>query len=207
VVEADNRRRSAGLRHTSLWRLQLNHGTLSSKIMIGLQRHTVSLCDSNDEWRVAFDSERTRLLSTASGLIREILHVGSTAIPGLPAKPVVDMALVVSNFEVLPDLSFAIQPLGWIDRGYVREDNYLFVLESAPEFRTHHLHVVTVGSAQLEEYTVFKRALLEDPELRERYAALKRNLGEKYQGDRKAYTSGKSEFIESILRSNGGKRG
>ena len=167
--------------------------------MVGLQRGKVALAEYEDSWRESFSVERDRILKSSGDLIQEVLHVGSTSVQGLCAKPIIDIALVLNNFDKLSELSRILLGLGWIDRGWVREDNYLFVMESHPEVRTHHLHVVTEKSDQLKEYVMFKDALEGSEALVSEYGKLKRKLASAHPDDRETYTNSKGEFIQRVL--------
>ena len=170
------------------------------KSMIGLKRGTVVLVPHQSAWRDAFEAERSRIITSAAELVIDVQHVGSTSVPGLDAKPIIDIAVAVRSMEEIPTLSEILPGIGWIERGYrEHECDYLFVKESAPEFRTHHLHVVEIESLQWCNYLAFRDLLRKRQDIRARYAELKHCLNEKFADDRKSYTAAKEEFISSIL--------
>jgi GrpB-like predicted nucleotidyltransferase (UPF0157 family) len=136
----------------------------------------------------------------AGPLALDVQHVGSTAVPHLPAKPVLDLAAAVSALEVMPELIRRLTDLGYIYRGDGKDEGgHLFVWESEPDVRTIHLHVVTDGDPQWANYLRFRDRLRADPALRRRYAELKRRLHRRFPGDRKYYTDGKHHFIRAVL--------
>lgn len=167
--------------------------------MLGLDRRKVELFLTQPEWEAAFERERDKIHAAAGDLVREIHHVGSTAIPGLVAKPIIDIALVLESMGQVGELTSMITPLGWLDRGEIKEGDHFFVLESEVDVRSHHLHVVEVNSSNLDEYLLFKAALLADATIVLRYAELKKQLKERFQEDRVAYTNSKEEFIQAVI--------
>ena len=167
---------------------------------IGLRRHTVRLVAHRREWHVLFESERRALLERVGHLAVDVQHVGSTAVPGLDAKPIIDIALAVRSARDIPRLVGPLGELGYIYRGDAGSDGgHLFVKESAPDVRTHHLHVVSVDDAQWHEWVLFRDKLRADEALRARYAGLKKVLKERYAEDRKGYTEAKNEFVRGLM--------
>lgn len=168
--------------------------------MIGLKRKTVRVVDHDPGWAALAAEACTAVRQAAGDLILDIQHVGSTAVPGLPAKPILDLAAAVAGMEVMPQLIRALTTAGAIYRGDgADQGGHLFVWESEPEVRTIHLHVVAADDAQWTRYLRFRDALRQDPVLRRRYAELKRKLGERFPEDRMSYTASKDEFIRSVL--------
>jgi GrpB-like predicted nucleotidyltransferase (UPF0157 family) len=128
--------------------------------------------------------------------------VGSTAVPDLDAKPILDIALALPSTEDVPRLQ---RPLGEPGYGYRGdaggEGGHLFVKESAPAIRTHHLHVVAVDDPQWRERLLVRDKLRADEALRARYAELKKALQERFGEDRRGYTEAKNEFIRGLVPS------
>jgi GrpB-like predicted nucleotidyltransferase (UPF0157 family) len=171
---------------------------------IGLRRHTVRLVAHRHEWRVLFESERRALLERVGHLAVEVQHVGSTAVEGLEAKPIIDIALAVASAEDVPRLRCPLEGLGYIYRGDAGGDGgHLFVKESSPAVRTHHLHVVSVDDPQWREWLLFRDELRDNEALRARYSGLKKTLQERFAEDREGYTQAKNEFVESVIRPPG----
>ncbi len=168
--------------------------------MIGLEKGIVRVAPHHPSWHDPFKQERRVLQKHIGGQVLDIQHVGSTAVPGLDAKPIIDIAATVSSPGVIEELRRPLRDLGYIDRGDAGGDGgYLFVKDSAPEVRTHHLHVVAADDPQWRDYLLFRDALRTDETLRARYAELKRILQERFVQDRKGYTDGKHEFIRGVL--------
>lgn len=160
------------------------------------------------EWRGLYERERRALLERVGHLVLDIQHVGSTAVPGLDAKPIIDIALAVSSTEVVPRLDRPLGEIGYVYRGDAGADGgRLFVKESAPKVRTHHLHVVAADDPQWHGWLLFRDELRADEELRARYALLKKALQERFAEDRKGYTDAKKEFIDGVEGRKGSSPG
>lgn len=168
--------------------------------MIGLKRKTVRVVNHDPRGAALAADACKKIGQAAGGLICDVQHVGSTAVPGLPAKPILDLAASVIALEVMPELVRALTVVGSIYRGDGGgEGGHLFVWESGPDVRTIHLHVVATDDVQWTHYLRFRDALRRDPALRRRYRELKRELGHKFPDDRKSYTASKNDFIRSVL--------
>ena len=151
------------------------------------------------EWPSRFAAERELLLDTLGPwLAGEIEHVGSTAVHGLAAKPVIDvMAPVASLEESRP----ALDRLARIDYWYApyREDVEHWFCKPSPGHRTHHLHLVPLGSPLWNEMLAFRDALRADAALAREYGELKGRLAFQFRDDREAYTDAKEPFVARVL--------
>ena len=172
--------------------------------MLGLRRGTVRLDPHHPGWADRFSEVKAGLLE-ATGLPAErIEHVGSTAVPDLPAKPILDVDLGMREADDLEALVARLVEIGFIDRGTGEGGiGRLLVRESAPEVRTVHVHLIPHGSSWWRSDLAFRDALREHPRLRERYARLKADLTRRYPEDRKAYRNAKAPFIREALRNLG----
>lgn len=161
----------------------------------------VSLHDYDASWPDKFVAERDRLLALFPVNIIDIEHIGSTAVPGLLAKPVIDILAGVESMTVARALT---EPL--LEAGYSTSAEFNAKLTDRQWFmrwadgrRTHHLHVVVHLGKEWTDRLRFRDALRASPMLAARYAALKAGLLLKHANDREAYTSGKSGFIRLTL--------
>jgi GrpB-like predicted nucleotidyltransferase (UPF0157 family) len=152
-------------------------------------------------WPHLFLDEKQRIEAAIHQYISAIEHVGSTAVPGLASKPVIDILIGVHD---LSDAPFFIPPL--LTLGYV----YIPELElDLPERRylqkisagahTHHLHIVEPDTQFFIDHIRFRDILRAHPELAHAYVELKQTLAKKYRYDRAAYTDAKSSFIQKVL--------
>jgi GrpB-like predicted nucleotidyltransferase (UPF0157 family) len=167
---------------------------------LGVPYGQVRLADSDPAWPAAFQRLAVRLRAALGVLAIAIEHVGSTAVPGLAAKPILDIAIGLAP-AADPDRAIAaLQSLGYLfvgDKG--DEGGLVLVLEDRPAHRIAHLHVVGYGDAQWHRYLALRDRLRNDPTARVAYAQLKRGLAAKFAGDRPAYTAAKAAFIARLL--------
>ena len=167
--------------------------------MIGLQRGTVKLVPYSSEWKSLFAEEERVLRASIGSYVMDIQHAGSTAIPGLEAKPIIDIAVAVRRLE---DVEKCIKPLECLGYEYKADAGHLgrfFFAKGDPSRRTHYLHMVEWNSNSWKSYIRFRDYLRQHKEAAREYARLKRELARKSQGNRDFYTPGKAEFIESVL--------
>jgi GrpB-like predicted nucleotidyltransferase (UPF0157 family) len=165
----------------------------------------VILVDFDPAWRDLFLEQASRLaVILRPWLVMPIEHVGSTAIRGLRAKPVVDMLALVGS---LPEAWAAIGKLtadGWkFWPDDPNRDYRMWFLRPKPETRTHHLHVMQHDHPAARAELAFRDILREDQSVREAYAVLKDELAARHRTDREAYTDAKTDFIRSILHTAG----
>jgi GrpB-like predicted nucleotidyltransferase (UPF0157 family) len=156
-------------------------------------------------WPVQFAEQRDRLSTVlAPWLAAAVEHIGSTAVAGLPAKPVVDVLAPVRSLDDAQAAVAALEADGWL---FWREDpcrHYrLWFLRPRPDARTHHLHVVEHNHSHATALLTFRDTLRADPDLRDDYADLKRRLAVEHRNNRNAYTNAKTDFVEQVLRNAG----
>jgi len=154
-------------------------------------------------WPSKFEAERELLQTVlAPWLAGPIEHMGSTAIPGMPAKPVIDIMAAMDSLEASRPAINVLAQAGYVYYPYRPDIMHWFCKPSAA-FRTHHLHLVPSGSKRWVECLAFRDAIRGDQALVAEYAALKKRLAQEFKFDREAYTEGKSPFVERVLRSRG----
>jgi GrpB-like predicted nucleotidyltransferase (UPF0157 family) len=159
----------------------------------------IEIAEYDVHWPRMFKIEREVLTEVLSPwLAGPIEHVGSTAVPGLSAKPVLDIMAAVESLEASRD---AIAALRTIDYHYApyRPDVMHWFCKPSPAMRTHHLHLVPHGSPLWVERIAFRDCLRSDPALAREYAALKKHLADVHRMDREAYTEAKAPFISAAL--------
>lgn len=163
----------------------------------------IIIVESDPHWQTQFVEETTNVRKAlGNALIVAIEHIGSTAIPGLAAKPIIDLLVGVHSLELAQN---AIPALEAIEYVYWTEDprpGRMFFVKGMPPFgrqRTHHLHMVEVTSEFWEERLLFRDYLRSHPDQVQRYEVLKRCLANHFKSDREAYTQGKTEYVQSIV--------
>ena len=160
----------------------------------------IELVAYDSAWPCRFEAERDLLEQTIGAWLRgTIEHVGSTAVPGMAAKPVIDIMAPVESLEASRP---ALDRLAVIDYWYApyHEDVMHWLCKPSPGFRTHHLHLVPMGSALWSERLAFRDVLRCDPAVARDYGELKARLAREHRDDREAYTEAKGPFVERVLR-------
>lgn len=150
-------------------------------------------------WPATFSLLRDRIAPVLGPLAVGIEHVGGTAVPGLDAKPIVDIDVVIRHADDIPEVATRLATLGYAhlgDLGIIGREAF----RATPDLPRHHLYVCAAGAITLQAHLSLRDALRADAELAAEYAALKRGLAERHRGDRDAYSEGKSAFIASVLR-------
>jgi GrpB-like predicted nucleotidyltransferase (UPF0157 family) len=150
-------------------------------------------------WPARFAEERAALAGVLSPwLAGPIEHIGSTAVPGLPAKPVIDIMAAVTSLDASRPALAAVKALHYVYFPY-RAEIMHWLCKPSDEVRTHHLHLVPFGSVLWHERLRFRDRLRKDAGIAAEYAALKLALAARYELDREAYTDAKEPFIRRIL--------
>lgn len=173
--------------------------------MLGLKRGKVKLVPYNPKWSEIFKKEKKILQKGLGKMIIDIQHVGSTAIPKLPAKPIIDIAVAVSDLSGKKVAKYIepLKKLGYEYRGKERPHRHtrehLFV-KGGEEKRICHLHMVEFDSKVWKNYLLFRDYLRAHKKTADEYAKLKLELAKKFSDNRKSYTSGKDKFIQELFK-------
>jgi len=177
--------------------------TLQQRIEAAVKEE-ISIVPYNPDWPKMFHDERIYLRSILpSQLIGRIEHFGSTAIPGLAAKPIIDVLVEASSLDdtqsqVVPLMEAAGYDYFW--RTDETPPYAWFIKRNATGVRTHHIHMVEADS-KLWERLLFRDYLRQFPDEAKRYEELKKSLAGKHSQDRIAYTRGKTDYILSVMDS------
>lgn len=166
---------------------------------LGLKRGVFALQPYNPAWPSAFEQEKERLRSVFGGDAEAIEHVGSTAVPGLYAKPIIDIEVGLREFASWPRFVGQLVEHGYTFMEDRVGDMEVFMPKGPEAERTHYLHITQYGSAEWQHVLRFRDTMRGNAVLREEYVALKQELAHKYSNNRKAYTSGKAAFIQKVL--------
>lgn len=152
----------------------------------------------SEAWPAAFQALRARVEPALGALCRQIEHVGSTSVPGLPAKPVIDIDVVIASDDQLGDVFGRLAAIGYEyegDKGV--PGRYAF--GSPPGLPDHHLYVCAEDNPELHRHLLFRDYLRRHPEEAAAYGKLKRRLAKENPADRAAYGEGKTRWIERAL--------
>lgn len=140
----------------------------------------------------------------APWLAGPIEHIGSTAVPGLVAKPVIDIMAAVETLVAARPAIAAATGAGYVYYPY-RPDVMQWFCKPSAEFRTHHLHLVPFASPLWNERLAFRDCLRSSPAVAAEYAELKQRLAAQYEFDREAYTDAKAPFVQRITQQKEGR--
>lgn len=164
-----------------------------------MKRAPVTLSEYDPEWPRRFEEEKQFLLGVAGAYLQgSIEHVGSTAVPGLVSKPVIDVMFGVKSLsESAPAID--IITAARYEYSPYKTDVMHWFCKPSDAHRTHHLHLIPHESALWNERIRFRDLLRSDIRLAEEYAALKRELAIRYKDDRETYTQEKWPFIQRAL--------
>jgi GrpB-like predicted nucleotidyltransferase (UPF0157 family) len=149
-------------------------------------------------WPVQFAAARAEILSACNGLVIEVHHIGSTAIPGIAAKPVIDLLPVVRRFEDGDACVTPLQALGYAHRGEHGIAGRHYFVRGTP--RSHQLHLFAADHPEVERHLLFRDYLRSHADERNAYERLKRDLALKFGDNRQAYAEAKTPFCDRVDR-------
>lgn len=170
-----------------------------------LAKDHVDLVAYHPAWPQAAQAEIDKLRAILpSQKIVDIQHVGSTAIPGLLAKPIIDIQIAVKSLDEMKILAVpALQKMGYEYWENNPDPERMFFVKGMPPFgekRTHHVHIVEPSSKHWQGKILFRDYLLAHPDMVQEYEQLKIKLAQQYTYDREQYTDAKAEFVGKILK-------
>lgn len=170
----------------------------------------IVVCDYDPGWAATFEQERTRLHGVLGALVLSIEHVGSTAVPGLAAKPIIDLLVGVRSLTEAQ--SCGIEPLQAL--GYTYLPHYeswlpgeLFFRKGPPGPWTHHVHVMEPANPRWAGLVLFRDYLRRHPEIVGAYANLKKALALVFDEDIAGYRNAKDPFIQGVMARAHAERG
>jgi GrpB-like predicted nucleotidyltransferase (UPF0157 family) len=158
----------------------------------------IVIVDYSPSWPVEFERLRDRAAAVVGELAVVIEHVGSTAVPGLAAKPVIDLVIVVEPENVQPSID-RLAAIGYVHQGNLGVEGREAFGVPAGE-RPHHLYVSPTDSEELRAQLTFRDRLREDQALATEYEVLKRELAVTFRDDRMGYTDAKTDFVTAASR-------
>jgi GrpB-like predicted nucleotidyltransferase (UPF0157 family) len=172
----------------------------SAGIHLGLETSEVRLAPYDPDWVVLGTQECATVRALLGDLAVDVMHAGSTAVPGIEAKPILDIVATVGDGVPIDDVVGRLCATGAYGyEGDQGDDGGLFLVRGTGELRTVHVHVVGTGSRAWVDYRRFHTLLINDAAARERYGTVKRALAQKYPHNRRAYTEAKSAVIRELL--------
>jgi GrpB-like predicted nucleotidyltransferase (UPF0157 family) len=167
---------------------------------LGLESKTVRVVACDDTWPATYAAEIARMSPAiaAAGLALALEHTGSTAVPGLAAKPIIDILAGLQHESDRTNAIKALEAAGYRHSGEQGIAGRNFFRRGEP--RQYHLHLTMEGSDFWNDHRAFREWLRSHPDAMREYASLKHALAAKYPADREAYIEGKTTFVERVLR-------
>lgn len=166
----------------------------------------------NPDWKTAFEKIKQVLKTVLGNSKADIQHVGSTAIPGLYAKPVLDIDIIIENKNLLNDITAQLEETGYKSKGqqgiagrfaFRQTSEYTPFTTSRHKWQPHHLYVCYADSLALKNHILFRDSLINDKDLIEKYSNLKKSLTDNMKITREVYTTKKTDFIITVLAAAG----
>jgi GrpB-like predicted nucleotidyltransferase (UPF0157 family) len=166
---------------------------------IGLERGTVRIIPYDARWPDLFEHEAALIRGLLGANVCELVHIGSTAVPGLAAKPVIDLMLATGSLRAPLSLYENLHRLGYDHRPLDTVPDRLFFAKDCEAGRTHNLSVCEADSGFWSAHLCFRDRLRTDNQLARTYVTLKYELATRYPDDRLGYTDAKDEFVARVL--------
>ncbi|MCH2044300.1 MAG: GrpB family protein [Saprospiraceae bacterium] len=168
----------------------------------------------NPQWAINFQALKSKLLTAVAPYILEIQHVGSTSIPDLAAKPILDVDIIIDPNQDLAPIIQALDNLGYNHLGDLGIEKREAFRQRSPEvpygkeknqenWQRHNLYVCPKGCLSLENHLRFRDFLLQHPEAIQEYATLKKGLAQQFPNNVDLYCEAKTEFITNVLSKTG----
>jgi GrpB-like predicted nucleotidyltransferase (UPF0157 family) len=163
---------------------------------------SLEIIEYDPSWPTSFETLRARILGALGTMADSIEHVGSSAVPGMAAKPIIDLTVVVLSASDVPQAIERLATLGYKHRGELGiEGREAFDQPSGPV--AHHLYLCVRGGIALANHLTVRDYLRHNPEAVVKYSMLKRRLAKQFPHDREQYGAAKSDFLLSVLRAGG----
>ena len=157
----------------------------------------IKVVEYNPAWRIEFETEARQISSALGELLARLHHIGSTAIPGIYAKPIVDFLIEVQDISALDDCTPRMKHLGYEAMGeFGIAGRRYFRKNDSAGVRTHHVHAFGSGNIEIERHLAFRDYMIAHPAEAKRYGELKRRLAQEHPNDMDAYMDGKDPFIK-----------
>jgi GrpB-like predicted nucleotidyltransferase (UPF0157 family) len=162
----------------------------------------IVVADYDPAWPAKFEQERATLRGVLGSLVVTIEHFGSTSVPGLPAKPIID--LLVGVRSLIEARAHCIEPLQALGYTYVPEyeswlPGELFFRKGMPGPWTHHVHIMEPSNPRWREFLLFRDYLRAHPKVASAYAERKRALAAEFADDIASYRTGKTAFVTAVM--------
>lgn len=167
-----------------------------------MREKLVRLEPYTERWPARFRRIKGRIGRGLSDFGPRIEHIGSTAVPGLVAKPTIDVAVGLPSLDAAEQAILLLQPLGYefVPEFGERTADAIYLIRGPIDFRSEHVFLLEDGGGMWHRYLSFRDYLRTHPDIRGEYEALKHDLADRYPNDRPSYTASKADFIERVVR-------
>jgi GrpB-like predicted nucleotidyltransferase (UPF0157 family) len=161
----------------------------------------ITIAEYDPKWPALFSEEKKQVLDSIGKNIHRIEHIGSTAVPGLGAKPIIDILVVLNGLDRVKECIPRLQTNGYeyLGENGIPGRSFFTKKNSGTGGRTHHLHLVVKGSPIIEKHIAFRDYLRDHPKTAKEYQDLKNRLARRFGADRDGYSNAKNDFITSVL--------
>jgi len=158
----------------------------------------VEVVPHNPSWRSKFEDESKQIALALGENVVTIHHIGSTSIPNIYAKPVIDFLVEVKDIAKVDEQSSAIAALGYEVMGEFGIPGRRYFRKQNEDIRTHNVHTFEVNSPEIIRHLAFRDYMIAHPEAAQKYSELKRQLAQQYPNDINGYMDGKDSFIKEM---------
>ncbi len=157
----------------------------------------IVIVDYDANWSSQYEQEKSRILDALSDTVTDIQHIGSTSVPGLAAKPIIDIILGLEKIPPLSNQIVSLEALGYFYYGEFGIPGRHYFRRGMP--RTHQIHAVQKNSDFWQRHILFRDFLRSHPQAAQQYETLKRKLAAEFRNDRDRYSDSKTPLIEQLL--------
>ena len=162
--------------------------------------NTLIVVPYDPNWVTEFERIRDYLLEQIGDLVLEIKHVGSTSVPGLCAKPIIDIVAVMESYDVFPEIVARLEKVGFQHRGDQGiKEREVFKRLIPDDFMNYHFYVCPKDCEESRRHNIFRNALINDKNIADEYGKLKMRLVAEVNGDRVLYTDSKTDCIVGVI--------
>jgi GrpB-like predicted nucleotidyltransferase (UPF0157 family) len=161
----------------------------------------IEIVGYDERWPEIFTRVKGPLVGAFGGYALDVQHIGSTSVPGLAAKPIIDIAVDLRTYPLSPEVVSAMEALGYESRGEygIKGRHYFVKYENGTDEPGVHVHAYSPGNPELDAQILFRDYVRAHPEAAHEYERLKRDLAARYRSQREVYTNNKSNFVMETL--------
>lgn len=167
--------------------------------MLGLDNTLVNIVPHDSEWNLEYAKEAERLKQLLGDYALDIQHVGSTSIPEIEAKPIIDIAVAVKDIETLYTLIPILEKAGYNVKNSIVESQRLLAIKGDPKNRTHYIHLEVKDGEYWKNHILFRDYLIKHLELAKEYEKIKINAYKLFKDNRIKYSDFKNSFIRKVV--------